>query len=507
MTPIDVGDVCLNYDKAWFAEHGVAPPTSLDDLTKPEYKDLLVVENPATSSPGLAFMLGHDRPVRRGRLARLLEAARRRTASRSHRAGTRRTTPTSPAARARARSRSSCRTRRARPPRSCSRRRRSPDAPTAVIESTCFRQVEFAGVLAGTKHAAAAQAFIDFMLSTTFQDDMPLNMFVYPVSTKATLPDVFVKYSVVPEHALVAARRTRSRRTATSGSTSGHRPCSVDAPRPAGRHCSRCPLAFLAVFFVWPVAAIIEPRHRRGRLSRGLHRRPPAPRRLVHALAGDGLDAPDAADRAARRLRAVALPLRRPLGRAGARDRAVRAADRRRRRRVHPHPARDRFDHTVWAILIAHVFFNYAVVVRVVGGLWANLDPRLDESAAMLGAPRWRSLLEVDLPLLAPAIAAASVDRVPLHVHVVRRGAAPRRPAPLDARGRDLPADRAAARPPGRRGPRARAARRGRRAARRLDACCRAAWPCNGGCAGATRRAPRSAPRGQRVLLVGATSP
>jgi len=71
--------------------------------------------------------------------------------------------------------------------------------------------------------------------------------------------------------------------------------------------------------------------------------------------------------------------------------------------RVLPH----RFDHTVWAILIAHVFFNYAVVVRVVGGLWANLDPRLDEGAAVLGAPRWRSLLEVDLPLLAPAIAAA----------------------------------------------------------------------------------------------------
>ncbi len=72
--------------------------------------------------------------------------------------------------------------------------------------------------------------------------------------------------------------------------------------------------------------------------------------------------------------------------------------------RVLPH----RFDQTVWAILIAHVFFNYAVVVRLVGGLWANLDPRLDESAAMLGAPRWRSLVEVDLPLLAPAIAAAS---------------------------------------------------------------------------------------------------
>ena len=76
------------------------------------------------------------------------------------------------------------------------------DAPTAAVPTSCFRQIEFAGVLAGTKHAAAAQAFIDFMLSTTFQNDMPLNMFVYPASTKAVLPDEFVKYSAVPDHPL-----------------------------------------------------------------------------------------------------------------------------------------------------------------------------------------------------------------------------------------------------------------------------------------------------------------
>ncbi len=57
VTPIDYGDVCLNYDKAWFEEHDVAVPTSLDDLVDPAYADLLVVENPATSSPGLAFLL------------------------------------------------------------------------------------------------------------------------------------------------------------------------------------------------------------------------------------------------------------------------------------------------------------------------------------------------------------------------------------------------------------------------------------------------------------------
>jgi len=57
MLPVDFGDVCLNYDRGWFDDHGLAPPASLQDLVRPEYKGLTVVENPATSSPGLAFLL------------------------------------------------------------------------------------------------------------------------------------------------------------------------------------------------------------------------------------------------------------------------------------------------------------------------------------------------------------------------------------------------------------------------------------------------------------------
>jgi thiamine transport system permease protein len=63
---------------------------------------------------------------------------------------------------------------------------------------------------------------------------------------------------------------------------------------------------------------------------------------------------------------------------------------------------------TVVAILLAHAFFNYAVVVRTVGGAWANLDPRLEDAARSLGASRWRAIREVALPLLRPAIAASS---------------------------------------------------------------------------------------------------
>lgn len=67
-----------------------------------------------------------------------------------------------------------------------------------------------------------------------------------------------------------------------------------------------------------------------------------------------------------------------------------------------------RLDGTIWAILAAHVFFNVAVVLRTVGGLWAHLDPRFEEAARMLGASRWRAFATVTLPLLRPALAAAA---------------------------------------------------------------------------------------------------
>src|SRR3954470_16705788 len=65
-------------------------------------------------------------------------------------------------------------------------------------------------------------------------------------------------------------------------------------------------------------------------------------------------------------------------------------------------------DGSIWAILLAHAFFNYAVVVRTVGGLWSHLDPSLEDAARTLGASRWRSLREITWPLLRPAIASAT---------------------------------------------------------------------------------------------------
>ncbi|MCA9836961.1 MAG: thiamine ABC transporter substrate-binding protein [Trueperaceae bacterium] len=200
LTPTNVGYVNFNIDKAYFAEQGVTPPADLMDLTQAAYKGLTVVENPATSSPGLAFMLatiarfgetgdytwldywaelrdnelmvvsgwndayysafslyGGDRPI-------VLSYA------------------SSPAAEVMF----------AEAPLS--------EAPTANLfcETCVFEQIEGVGILKGSKHRQEAQAFIDFMLSEDFQADIAANMFVYPVREGTPLPEAFLDYSQIP---------------------------------------------------------------------------------------------------------------------------------------------------------------------------------------------------------------------------------------------------------------------------------------------------------------------
>jgi thiamine transport system substrate-binding protein len=73
---------------------------------------------------------------------------------------------------------------------------------TAVITSdgSCFRQIEFVGILKGTKNLDLAQKWIDFMLSTTFQEDMPLQMYVFPVNQNAKLDATFQKFLAIPQN-------------------------------------------------------------------------------------------------------------------------------------------------------------------------------------------------------------------------------------------------------------------------------------------------------------------
>jgi thiamine transport system substrate-binding protein len=196
LTPIDHGDVCINYDKRWFAQQHVAVPTTLEDLTKPAYKGQLVVENPATSSPGLAFELAtiarfgthgwqdywsklraNDVKVDDG-----WESAYDGDFTQGANHGA------YPLVVSYASS----------PPAAVYYSKPQPKtSPIGTMLDSCFRQVEFAGVVKGTEHGAAARRLVDFMLSTRFQEDIPLQMFVFPVRDGTKLPVLFTKFADV----------------------------------------------------------------------------------------------------------------------------------------------------------------------------------------------------------------------------------------------------------------------------------------------------------------------
>ena len=203
-TPIDRGDVCLNYDKEWFADRSLAPPLNLVQLTLPRYRGLLVVQNPATSTPGLAFMLatiasfgdrwqGYWRKLRANDVLVVDGWEDAYYARFSGAAGSKGKRPvvvsyaSSP------------------PAEVIFRDPRPSEAPTGVIEATCFRQIELAGVLRGAKNEEGARELIDFMLSKQFQEDIPLQMFVFPARSDAALPPEFEQFAVVPEHPLELA--------------------------------------------------------------------------------------------------------------------------------------------------------------------------------------------------------------------------------------------------------------------------------------------------------------
>ncbi|MBA2425382.1 MAG: thiamine ABC transporter substrate-binding protein [Actinobacteria bacterium] len=201
VTPIDHGEVCLNYDKAWFSERAVEPPRSLDDLADPRFENLVVVENPATSTPGLAFLLatvarygepGWQDFWRELRENRVLVADGWEEAYNVRFSGAagkgERPIVVSYAS--------------SPPAEVIFATPRPKEAPTAVVEDSCFRQIEFAGVLRGTRNGEGARKLVDFLLATRFQEDVPLSMFVFPVNRSAVLPPAFTKFAVIPENPL-----------------------------------------------------------------------------------------------------------------------------------------------------------------------------------------------------------------------------------------------------------------------------------------------------------------
>jgi thiamine transport system substrate-binding protein len=214
VTPVDTGDVCVNYDKKYFVDKKLTVPKTLDDLTKPEYKGLLVTENPATSSTGLAFMLGTVAHFRNDgwrsywqklrdndvKVVDGWEQAYNTEFSGSSGKGN------YPLVVSYASS----------PPAEVVNASHPVTAPpTGALLDTCFRQIEFVGILKGTTHEKAAKQWVDFMLSRKFQRDMPRQMYVFPARDGTKLPDVFVKFAKVspnpfslPQHQIAANRDT-----------------------------------------------------------------------------------------------------------------------------------------------------------------------------------------------------------------------------------------------------------------------------------------------------------
>ena len=195
--PVDYGDVCLNYDIAYFQDNGLPPPQTLEDLLKPEYKDLLVVENPATSSPGLAFLfttISHFGPdgylefwqgLNDNGLLVVNDWETAYNSEFSRWGGSRPIVVSYNSS----------------PPFEviyAEQPLEQPPTAAVVSDGTCFRQVEFVGILEGTPNRDLAERWVDFMLSVTFQEDMPLQMFVFPVNPDAQLDEAFVKFLEVP---------------------------------------------------------------------------------------------------------------------------------------------------------------------------------------------------------------------------------------------------------------------------------------------------------------------
>ncbi|WP_435603441.1 thiamine ABC transporter substrate-binding protein [Streptomyces sp. bgisy130] len=196
VTPLDYGDICVNYDRGYFTRHKIAPPETFDDLLQPRYKGLLVTENSATSSPGLAFQLGTIAKYGeqgwqsywkklKANGVEVVDGWDQAYNDRFSGSAAGKGKGDKPLVVSYASS----------PPAEVLGKKPTPkEAPTGVAAGTCFRQIEFGGLLKGAKNEKGGKALLDFLLSKKFQEDVPLQMFVNPARKDAAVPELFTKY-------------------------------------------------------------------------------------------------------------------------------------------------------------------------------------------------------------------------------------------------------------------------------------------------------------------------
>ncbi len=201
LAPVDTGDVCVNVDTAWFAEHALPPPTGLDDLVDPRYRDLFVTPGAPTSSPGFAFLLATIAAEGDGwqdYWTALMANGAKLTQGWEDAyfvdftggGGKSATRPivvsydSSPA---------------------YTVDKKTGTSSTSALLDTCTRQVEYAGVLAGADNVPGAQALIEFLLGADVQAALPRSMYVYPVRDGVVLPADWAKFAVRPTSTLDVA--------------------------------------------------------------------------------------------------------------------------------------------------------------------------------------------------------------------------------------------------------------------------------------------------------------
>ncbi len=192
LTAINFGDVCFNYDKLWFANHKIAPPTSVKQLIEPAYKGLTVITNPNTSSPGLSFLAAsieifgesdwqsYWKSLKKNgvKVSSGWEDAYFVDFSGSSGKGAYPIVlsyASSPAAEVRANGQSQ----------------------TASIMDGCFRQTEYAGVLKNAKNPLGAAVVVKYLLSSKFQSSLPQAMYMYPIVKDTSLPEEWKKFATL----------------------------------------------------------------------------------------------------------------------------------------------------------------------------------------------------------------------------------------------------------------------------------------------------------------------